>query len=136
MYFETYDYITGDLIEQVSALNFGDIIQNQHSVKPIVLRAFSNENITDFKVYLENKGTWKDTEFGYYISSAFESSIESGSNKLSTHFTEVPDATASSPNGVSVNWDTTSSYYLWIDSQVTTRSGIDEPNFRFFYTYT
>lgn len=135
MYFEIYDYISGDLINQVSSFNFSDIIQNQHSVKPIVIRAFSEENITDFKIYLENKGIWKDTEYGYYTSSNFEPSIESGSNKLSNHFIEVPSATILSANGVSVGWDITASYYLWIDSQITTQSGISEANFRFFYTY-
>jgi hypothetical protein len=135
MYFKIYDYISGDLINQVSTFDFGDIIQNQHTVKPIVIRAFSNENITNFKVYLEDKGTWKDTEYGYYVSSTFEPSIESGSTKLSNHFIEVPNATISSLNGITIGWDTTSSYYLWIDSQITDRSGIDAANFRFFYTY-
>lgn len=135
MYFEIYDYISGDLINQVNVFDFGDIIQNQHTVKPVVTRAFSNESITAFKVYLENKGTWKDTEFGYYVSSTFEPSVESGSSKLSNHFTEVPGATAVSLNGVTVGWGTTASYYLWIDAQITTRSGMDGANFRFFYTY-
>ena len=137
MYFEIYDYISGELISQVSNLNFGDIIQNQHTVKPSVMRAFSEENITEFKVYLENKGTWKDTEFGHHDSSTFEPSIESGSSKLSNHFIEVPDATATSPNGITVGWDTTASAsnYLWIDSQIASRNGIDEANFRLFFTY-
>jgi len=138
MYFKIYDYISGDLIDQVSVFDFGDIIQNQHTVKPIVIRAFSDiENtVTDLKIYLENKGLWKDTDYGYYTSSVFESSIESGSDKLSNHFTEVPNATALSPGGIPIGWDTISSDFLWIDAQVTLQSGIGEAKFRFFYDYS
>ena len=137
MYFEIYDYISGDLINRSSVLDFGDIIQNQHTNKPIVARAFkdSENTITDFKIYLEDKGSWQDSDFGYYISPSFKSSIESGSNKLN-HFIEVPNATISSPNGVPIGWDTTSSYFFWLDAQIKIQIGINRANFRFFYNYT
>lgn len=138
MYFKIYDYISGDVIDQASELNFGDIIQKQHCLKPVVVRAFSDieSTVSDLKIYLENKGRWKDTEYGYYLSSTFESSIESGSSKLSDHFVEVPNATVLSLNGVPIGWDTTSSDFIWLDSQITESDGMSEANFRLFYDYT
>lgn len=137
MVFEIYDYIYGKVIDQVETLNFGGIIQRQHCVKPVVLRLINTENIlSNIKIYLENKGGWEDTDFGYYKSQTFVPSIESGSNFLSNHFIEVPNATASSPNGVSLNWYTNVSDYLWIDAQVTElANGVDKANFRIFYDF-
>jgi len=135
MYFEIYDYITGEVIDQADALNFGDLIQRQHCVKPIVLRALSDtETVSNLKIYLESKGGWEGTDFGYYKAEDFEPSIESGSGKMSDHFVEVPNATASSPNSVSLDWHSGVSDYLWIDSQITEiADGVDEANFRVFY---
>jgi len=66
VYFEIYDYISGEVIDQAVALDFGDLIQRQHCVKPIVLRALSDtETVSNLKIYLESKGIWKDTDFGY-----------------------------------------------------------------------
>lgn len=137
MYFELYDSITGDIIETVDNLNFGDIIQDQHCVKPLVFRAFSDieNSVSNLKLYLEDQGSI-DAEYGYYISSSFEPSIESGSNKLSNHFVEMPDASSTSPNGISIGWDTTSSYWVWLDTQTPEKSGLSESNFRFFYDWT
>jgi hypothetical protein len=135
MIFEVYDYISGEVIDQADALDFGDLIQRQHCVKPVVLRALSEtEAVTNLQIFLENKGAWKDTDFGYYKSATFIPSIESGSSVLSNHFVEVPNATPSSPNGVPLDWHTNVSDYLWIDAQITeTADGVDEANFRIFY---
>ncbi len=138
MYFETYDYISGDIIDQVDAVDFGDILQYQHCVQPLVFRAFSDstEAVTDLKIYLEDEGSWSGSEFGYYVSEPFVPSVESGSDKFA-HFTTVPDASASSPDGVSIGWDTTtsSSYYVWLDTQITDQTGSTDANFRFFYNF-
>lgn len=137
MYFELYDNISGDLIGITDNFNFGDIIHNQHCVRPLVFRAFSDieNSINNFRLFLENKGSI-NAEYGYYISPIFEPFIKSGSNKLSNHFTEVPDASSTSPGSVSIGWDTTSSYWVWLDSNISAGSGISEPNFRFFYDWT
>jgi len=137
MYFKTYDYITGEILSQTEKLDFGDIFQNRHCVKPLVFKIFSDTetSISNFKIYLENNG-WPESEFGYYISSTFESGIESGSTKLSNHFTAVPDASSTSPHGVSIGWDTTSSYYIWLDTQITDQTGNTQANFRFFFDYS
>ena len=135
MHFEIYDYISGEVIDQAEALDFGDLIQRQHCVKPIVLRALSDtEAVSNLKIYLESKGVWKSTDFGYYTSAIFVPSIESGSTKLSSHFTEVHNATPASSNGVSLDWLSGVSDYLWIDAQVTEEAdGVNEASFRVFY---
>jgi len=137
MYFELYDSVSGDTIGRTLNLNFGDIIQNHHCVRPVVFRAFSDveNSVSDLKVYLEDKGTI-EAEFGYYTSPSFEPLIGSGSTKLSNHFTEVSDASSTSPNGISIGWDTTSSDWVWLDTQTPEKSGLSEPNFRFFYDWT
>jgi hypothetical protein len=137
MYFELYDSVSGDTIGRTLNLNFGDIIQNHHCVRPVVFRAFSDieNSVSDLKVYLEDKGTI-EAEFGYYTSPSFEPLIGSGSTKLSSHFVEVPDASSTSPNGVFIGWDTTSSDWVWFDTQTPLKSGLSEPNFRFFYDWT
>lgn len=138
MIFRVYDYKSGLAIDQADALNFGDLIQRQHCVKPIVLRALSDtEAVSNLQIFLESKGDWKDTDFGYFKSAVFIASIESGSSTLSNHFIEVPNATASSPiGGVSLDWHTNVSDYLWIDAQVTELAdGVDFANFRLFYDY-
>lgn len=135
MYFEVYDYISGEVIDTADALNFGDLIQRQHCVKPIVLRAISDtETVSNLKIYLESKGSWSETEFGYYKAATFIPSIESGSAKLSNHFIEVPNATAMSPNGIPLDWHSGVSDYLWIDAQVSEEAdGVNDANFRIFY---
>ena len=136
MHFEIYDYISGEVIDQAEALDFGDLIQRQHCVKPIVLRALDTEPVSNLRIFLESKGVWKSTDFGYYTSAIFVPSIESGSTKLSSHFTEVPNATLADtvPPGVRLGWHDNFSYYLWIDAQVTEEAdGVDAANFRVFY---
>ena len=137
MYFELYDSVSGDSIGVTELFNFGDVIQDHHCVRPLVFRAFSDveTSVSDLKVYLESKGSI-EADFGYYTSPTFEASIESGSTKLSNHFTEVPDASSTSPNGVSIGWDTTSSDWVWVDTETPEKTGLSEPNFRFFYDWT
>lgn len=135
MHFEIYDHITGSSAGAITSLNFGDLIQNQHCLKPIVFRGIidTETSISNFKLYLENKGSWKDTEYRYYISATFQPSIEAGSSYFSNIFTEVPDATSSSPSGVDVPWSGGTSSYIWLDAQIKTPKGADEANFRVFF---
>jgi hypothetical protein len=137
VYLELYDYIKGTPISRVIQLDFGDLIQNQHCISPIVFRIFadSENSISNLKIFLESTGS-NNNNYGYYISSDFEPSIESGSELLSNHFTEVPNATSLSPGGVEIpNSDSRTSYWVWIDVQSSDRSGIIKPNFRFFYEF-
>ncbi len=138
MYFEIYDYVTGDLISQTLSLNFGDLIQGQHCSKPIVFRALDTSNITNFTLFLQDKGLWKDSIFGYFTAHDFISSIEAGSVTFSRTFTESPNASSpASPYGVSIPFSDGASDYIWFDVQVfqtgMAQSGTVYPNYRIFY---
>jgi len=137
MYFNLYDYISGNLIASNNNIDFGKILQGQHCVHPIILKAFQDQetNVSNLKIYLENKGSWQSSDFGYYISPTFVSGLESGN--MVDHFTEVKDASSSSPNGISIGWDSTSSYYMWLDVNVSPdKRGINSANYRFFFDHS
>jgi hypothetical protein len=89
--------------------------------------------VSDMTCFLENKGGWTDAQFGFYSDSSFISAIESGSNYLSNHMTEVQDASSSSPGGFSID----SSAYVWLDVDIPlTQTGIADINYRLFFNYT
>jgi hypothetical protein len=134
MHFETYDQITGQLLGTFQQLDFGDLIQNQHCLKPIILRAVVDQEtgVGNLKLFLESKGSWQDSNFGYYNAPDFTSSIESGSN-LFTSFIQVPGADASSSNYAPIGWDGTSSDYIWLDAQIHNVTGLTQANFRLFF---
>jgi hypothetical protein len=135
MYIELFDYITGKSLGTTQLLDFNDIIQNQHCVKPIVLRFVADPYeipVSALKFVLENKGLSKASNFFYYIDSSFISGIESGSIVFQP-LTEVLNPTPA--DGVSIDSDGTTSDYLWLDVQSLNQTGVNEPNFRLFYDF-
>ena len=134
MHTESYDYISGQSLGATS-LSFGDLIQNQHCVKPVVLRLIADITdstaISNVRLFLENKGPWKDSEYSYYTDTNF-SRIESGSSIFKS-FTEVPGATSSSSGSVNLPWDGTTTDYLWLDAQIKQVTGMTQANFRLFF---
>ena len=140
MQIKTYDYNSGGLInDPASELDFGDVTQGQHCYRPLLIRTFPDTETTIFglKLYLESKGGWTEAEFGYYTNAAFTPSIEAGSELLSNHLVEVPNATAASPNGISIPTASSISDYVWLDVDLpTTQVGVTEANYRFTFNYT
>jgi hypothetical protein len=136
MHFETYDYINGQPLGTFQQLDFGDLIQNQHCVKPVVFRAIPDQetNVSNLALYLENKGPWKDSNFGIYAASAFIPSIQAGSNVFNL-MVEVPGAVSDSSNGNSIEWDSTASNYIWLDAQIHNVTGFSQANFRLFFDH-
>jgi hypothetical protein len=134
MHYDIYDPTTGELLGSLQQLDFGDMIQNQYCLNPLVIRAIPDQetNISNLVMYLENKGSWKDSIFEYYINPTFISSVQPGSN-LFTPFIEVPNAVSGSPNGVPIGWDTTASDYVWLGTQIHNVTGFSQANFRLFY---
>jgi hypothetical protein len=134
---ESYDYINGQSLGPITlnALDFGDIIQNQHCSKPVVFRILNdNTNVAGAKLFLENKGTFKSAEYGYLIAKKFTPSIEPGSSSFQGHLTEVPSASYGSSGGISIPWDGThASYYVWLDANIIDSNGMANANFRLFY---
>lgn len=137
MRIESFDYINGNSLGEASLnqINFGDLIQDQHCTKPLVIQFKPDSTgISNLKLFLENKGEWKDTEYGYFIASDFTSNIQPGSN-LFTHFTEVPDASKMDSYGVIIPWnsDKSCSDYVWLDADIKQKAGMVTANYRLFY---
>jgi hypothetical protein len=133
----SFHYITGEKIATVNAFDFGKVIQGHHGNHPLVLQfeASTETTLSFIKIYLENIGVWPKTAFGYFISPTFISGIGSGSALLSNEFVEVPGATISSSNGVTLNCTSNKSEYIWIDVDIQQGIGISDVNFRIFYDY-
>jgi len=136
MHFDFYDYITGNLIGTENYIDFGKILQSHHCIHPEVFKVVQDTetNISNLMMYLENKGTWTDIDYNYFINSTFIPEIQSGN--LTGTFIEVPDASSTSPNGVSIGWDYTSSYFIWIDVNIPNVRGTNNANYRFFYDHS
>lgn len=126
MRIESYDYINGQSLGQPDSLSFGDLIQNQHSIKPVVIRFFSDltdsTDISNVRLKLENKGAWSDTEYGFYQSPSF-TRIESGSS-LFTHFSD---------STMNLTWDGSSTGFIWLDANIKQNTGISEAGFKLLY---
>lgn len=126
MHFETYDSTTGQLLGIVQQLNFGDLIQNQHCVHPIVLRAVADQdlNVGNMRLSLTGKGSWQDTDFGYFNSPYF-TLLEAGSSL----FTSM-DSTE-----YVIGWDGTASDYIWLDAQIHNVIGFSQAGFRLLFDH-
>lgn len=139
MLFELYSNASGDFLNSVGSLNFGQVIQGHHCSSPILLRAHADieSSVSDMELYLESDGGWNDAEFGYFKASSFIPGIQSGSSFLSNHFSEVSDATQDSSGGVPIDWTGSYSDYIWLDVEIPSdQTGNAEVTYRFIYNYT
>lgn len=131
MRFEEYDYQNGNSIGTLTKLDFGDIIQGQHCTKPVVFRILPEDetNVSNLKFYLTDPGSWSTAQYGFYTNKTFLT-LESGSEQLSS--THLVDST-----GMSVGWDSTASYYVWLDQQISSdQSGNNEASFRITFDHS
>lgn len=139
MKFELYSNVSGDYLNSVNSLSFGQVIQGHHCPQPILLRAHADieSSVSDLELYLESTGGWSNAEFGYYKNSSFISGVPSGSSFLSNHFTEVPDATQGSSGGVPIDWTGSYSDFIWLDIEIPSdQTGNTEVTYRFIYNYS
>jgi len=150
MHFQVFDYATGKLIgplsasDSTAALDFGDLIQGQHCSKPVLVQAVTDNevSVTDSILFLENKGLWKDSQFGYFMAadkSLYVSPnppIEAGGAMISNHFIEAPNASQMTPcpPGVPLNFNGNASDYVWLDIQVF-QTGATQAGYRLFFNF-
>jgi hypothetical protein len=122
---ESFDYISGQSLGEIP-LSFGDLIQNQHCVKPIVVKFLRDSkdstDISNVRLKIEDKGIWTGTLYSYYQDASF-SRIESGS----VPFLPFPDST------VNLSWDGTSTDFVWLDAQIKLATGITQATFKLLY---
>ena len=136
MRLESYDFVSGNALGKVQSLDFGDVRQKGHCQRTMVLRAFADvePSISNLTLYLESKGNWPAAEFGYYIHPSFQPKISPGSSQLSSHFTEMRDASSGSPYGIPVGMTGNSSDFIWLDVDLpSAQLGATSANFRFVF---
>lgn len=127
----SYDPETGEPIETTDELNFGILIQGQHSYRPVVLKVVSPDTTSNLKLFLERKT--EDEEYAYYTNPTFIPFIKSGGPELQNHLIETPDASFSSPNGISIPLTDKTSDFIWLDVYIPSDNRRISPNFRFIF---
>ena len=133
MHLQEYDYITGEVLGPLDALNFGDILQGQHCNRSIVLKALTDgdASVSGLSLALVNRGAWTTAQFGYHIDSTFKASIEPGSTLLEAHHFD------STTQLIPIGWDGTQSNYVWLDLQTTSdQTGINTATLRLSYDHS
>jgi len=139
MHIEIFSSQTGVSLGVTQQLDFKDIIQNQHCTNPIVLRFVPDQeaSVSNLKIYLENKGVSKNSNFFFATSSMFFPNIESGSDVFAP-FIEMPGVDSTiAPYGYTIDPvvipNGSSSDYVWLDVQSLKQTGVNRPNFRLFF---
>jgi hypothetical protein len=123
MKIRAYSPKTGNLIaEDISGINFGNILQGEHSSSPVLIRpVLEDEEADSLNLYLANNGGFSSTEYGYFVSDQFVPNVKSyqgtpeeGYVYISDHFNNpstVSDALEVNLDGEGVG------DYVWFDVQ-------------------
>jgi len=123
MKIRAYSPKTGNLIaEDITGINFGNILQGEHSSLPVVIRpVLESEEIYSLSLYLANNGGFSNTNYGYLISDEFVPEVKSyngdevvGEVYISDHFvnpSQVSDSLEVGLTGEGVG------DYIWLDVQ-------------------
>lgn len=123
MKIRAYSPKTGNIIaEDISGINFGNILQGEHSSSPVLIRpVLDEEQAVSLTLYLANNGGFSNTEYGYFTSDQFVPNVKSyngftdeGYTYISDHFqnpSSVSDAIEVGIDGNGVG------DYLWFDVQ-------------------
>ena len=142
MHIEIFSPQTGASLGVTQLLDFKDIIQDQHCTNPIVLRFVPDQeaSVSNLKLYLENKGMNKNSNFFFATSSIFFPDIESGSG-IFAPFIEVPGVDSIvAPYGYTIDPPVipngSFSGYVWLDVQSLNQIGVNQPNFRLFFDFS
>ncbi len=148
-----YSPRTGNLLSNdITGINFGNVYQGKHSVLPVLIRPRKeSENISGLEMYLQNKGGFQFTNYGFFTSSNFVQVYSydqaytglTGVNFISDHFIENTGATGST-GAVHLNLKYNSSDgnyygdYVWLDVQpsLSETGGTDSINYRFTFEYS
>ena len=87
----------------------------------MVIKPFrTTENaFIQMKMFLQNRGGFNNSNFGYFLSTPFITGISAGSPFLSGHFVVNPTPSLTGLNGVPVEVVSGNiSKYIWLDTQV------------------
>ena len=123
MKISAYSPKTGNLLaEDISGINFGNVLQGEHSSMPVLIRpVLEEEEATSLSLYLANNGGFSNTEYGYFVSDQFVPGVKSyegatgvGSVFISDHFNN-PSASSDSIE-IGLNEEGVGDY-IWFDVQ-------------------
>lgn len=133
---------TGTIISpDVAALYFGSVEAGKHCAVPILVKVEgdADKNYTAMKLFLENDGGLKDSQFGYLASTEFSGGVTSSA--LTGHFAVAPgvsNANYTVTPGLPITLvDGQPADYIWLDIE----AGTDELgttssiNYRFIFEY-
>lgn len=134
----TYDSATSALTQEgATGLSFGNVAAGNHATTVNVIKPIPDELITlsAVNLYLEDKGMFTKSNFGYFKSSSFISGISAGSDYLSDHFTEMPDVSTVTTGGLELTAGDPE--FVWLDLDVQeAKYGNGSINYRFVYEFT
>lgn len=142
-----YSPRSGKLISSdITGINFGNVSAGNHSVLPVLIRPeIESEVISGLDLYLQNKGGFQYTNYGYFTSSDFVQVYSydtaytglTGVYFMSDHFTENTSATGVTGQ-VHLNLTNTYGDYVWLDVQPSAleTGGTESINYRFVFEYS
>lgn len=121
-----YNPVNGaELADQVTGINFGAMQPGSHSTNAIVIKPVvtTESSFTELKLFLQSKGGFTSTQFGYFLNSTFVSGLVGGSAQISGHFTV--NSNPSLTGAGAVNFTAGTPEYAWLDVQ----AGLNENGF-------
>jgi hypothetical protein len=139
---QTYSPANGALLSaEVAALYFGTVVAGMHCVTPILIKVEGDvaKNYTAMKLFLQNNGGLKDSNFGYLSAVEFSAGITSSA--ITEHFEEARGAVdvnyAATP-GLSITLvDGQPVDFIWLDIEVglSEKGSTSSINYRFVFEY-
>lgn len=124
MEIKAYNPKNGDLLaNDISGIDFGEIIQGEHSSVPVLIRPImSDDNVSNIRLLLASNGGFDDAHYGYLLSDQFTPDVESyngdvkdGVHYISDHF-ENPSTAVSDAIQVGLDSEGVGDF-IWLDVQ-------------------
>lgn len=137
MKFSEYDVKIGTLIkDHASYINFGDIPQGEHcdTVKVVRVVKTDETTVSNIQFFLQSKGSYSDSNIGFYKTDTFNKTITPGDSNMNTHLSVDATPVDGGSKGRAVNEND----YIYLDADLAMDRyfGQDMLNFRLIFDYT
>jgi hypothetical protein len=133
----TYHPATMALLEDsaTGGISLGSVAAGNHNTTAIVVKPSAlSGSFSSINLYLESKGSFTSSNFGYYKSIEGITGIVPGSDYLSDNFLQVPSVTGYDAGGIALS--PSNPEYVWLDVEVgATDIATDSANYRFVYDF-
>lgn len=105
------------LVDSITGIDFGSMNPGAHCANAVAIKPIktSETNFLTMKLFLQNKGGFNNSSFGYLKYSSFINNISAGSSFLSDHFTlnAIPSLTGAG----AVTLTAATPEFVWLDVQ-------------------